>query len=110
MTETHSSQGEAEVYLDGVLVDTVDTYLDPAQGRGRAAGGVQRARPRRRQPHHPCGQEVGRYVLLDRFDVVQQSLIDVGAVVFDRAAPADAMVHILRDPGELGASSATAPR
>ena len=34
VTETHESQGDAEVYVDGVLMATVSTYLDPSQGRG----------------------------------------------------------------------------
>lgn len=101
VTETHSSQGEAEVYLDGVLVDTVDTYLDPAQGRG-VQQVVYSVRDLADGSHTlRVVKKSGQFMLLDRLDVVQQSLIDVGAVVFDRAAPADATVRILRDPGEL---------
>ena len=43
VTETHESQGDAEVYLDGVLVDTVSTYLDPAQGAGCSRSSTVRA-------------------------------------------------------------------
>ncbi len=43
----------------------------------------------------------GQFMLLDKLDVLQESLIDVDHVAFDRAAPTDATVHVLREPGEL---------
>lgn len=101
VTETHSSQGEAEVYLDGVLVDTVDTYLDPAGGRG-AQQVVYSVRDLEEGSHVlRVVKKSGQFMLLDRLDVVQASLLDVNAVVFDRSAPHEATVHVLRDPGEL---------
>ena len=101
VTETHESQGDAEVYLDGVLVDTVSTYLDPSQGRG-VQQVVYSARDLPNGSHTlRVVKKSGQFMLLDRLDVVQESLIDVDHVAFDRAAPADASVHVLRDPGEL---------
>lgn len=32
VTETHSSQGDVDIYLDREFKKTVSTYLDPAQG------------------------------------------------------------------------------
>ena len=101
VTETHESQGDAEVYLDGVLVDTVSTYLDPSQGRG-VQQVVYSARDLPNGSHTiRVVKKSGQFMLLDRLDVVQESLIDVDHVAFDRAAPTDATVHVLRDPGEL---------
>ena len=101
VTETHESQGDAEVYIDGVFAGTVSTYLDPSQGRG-----VQQAVFSKRDL--PNGSHTirvvkksGQFMLLDRLDVVQESLIDVDHVAFDRAAPQAATVHLLRDAGEL---------
>lgn len=101
VTETHESQGEAEVYLDGVLVDTVDTHGDPAQGRG-VQQVVYSVRDLSEGAHTlRVVKKSGQFMLLDRIDVVRASLLDVNGVVFDRAAAEDATVHILRDPGEL---------
>lgn len=100
-TETHSSQGEAEIYLDGALVETVDTHQ--ADGRG-----VQQLMYSVRDLQigsHTLRvvKKSGQFMLNDRLDVVQEGVIDVDHVAFDRAAPADAVVSLLRDPGELRA-------
>jgi hypothetical protein len=101
VTETHESQGEAEVYVDGVLVDTVDTHLDPAEGRG-VQQVVYSVRDLAEGGHTlRVVKKSGQFMLLDRLDVVHASLIDVDGVAFDRAAAGDATVHMLRDPGEL---------
>ena len=34
VTEIHESQGDVDVYLDGVFQQTVSTHLDPSEGRG----------------------------------------------------------------------------
>ncbi|MDQ0573819.1 alpha-galactosidase [Agromyces albus] len=99
VTETHSSQGEAEVYLDGVLVDTVDTYQ--AEGRG-VQQVVFSARDLPNGTHTlRVVKKSGQFMLLDKLDVVEEGVIDVDHVAFDRANPADAMVTLLRDPSEL---------
>ncbi|GAT74446.1 hypothetical protein MHM582_2951 [Microbacterium sp. HM58-2] len=99
VTETHESQGEAEVYLDGVLVDTVDTFQ--AEGRG-AQQVVYSVRDLPNGTHTlRVVKKTGQFMLLDRLDVVQEGVLDIDHVAFDRAAPADAVVTLLRDPGEL---------
>jgi hypothetical protein len=101
VTETHESQGEAEVYLDGVLVQTVDTHRDPSEGRG-VQQVVYSVRDLPEGSHTlRVVKKSGQFMLLDRLDVVQESLIDRDRVTFDRAAPSDATVRVLRDPGEL---------
>lgn len=99
ITETHESQGDAEVYIDGVLAATVSTY----QAEGRGAQQVVFSTRDLENGSHTIRvvKKSGQFMLLDRLDVVQESLLDVDHVAFDRAAPADAIVHVLRDPGEL---------
>ncbi|MFJ4253494.1 X2-like carbohydrate binding domain-containing protein [Microbacterium sp. NPDC090003] len=98
-TETHSSQGEAEIYLDGVLVDTVDTFQ--ADGRG-VQQQVYSVRDLPNGSHTlRVVKKSGQFMLNDRLDIVQEGVIDVDHLAFDRAAPADAVVTLLRDPSEL---------
>ncbi|GAA2264658.1 hypothetical protein GCM10009853_017500 [Glycomyces scopariae] len=99
VTETHESQGEVEVYLDGELVDTVDTHRDEGRGVQQAVYSVRDL---------PNGahtirivKKSGTFMLLDRFDVVKERLVEPGSAAFDRARPADLDVRVLRDPGEL---------
>lgn len=99
LTETHSSQGEAEVYLDGVLVDTVDTFQ--ADGRG-AQQVVYSVRDLPDGSHTlRVVKKSGQFMLLDRLDVVQEGVVDVDHFAFDRSEPAAAVVTMLREPGEL---------
>jgi hypothetical protein len=99
VTETHESQGKAEVYVDGVLVDTVDTYQ--AEGRG-AQQVVYSARDLADGTHTlRVVKKSGQFMLLDRLDVVQEGVLETDHVAFDRAEPKDAVVTLLRDPGEL---------
>ncbi|WP_180968894.1 X2-like carbohydrate binding domain-containing protein [Microbacterium aurantiacum] len=99
VTETHSSQGEAEVYLDGVLVDTVDTFQ--AEGRG-VQQVVYSVRDLPNGSHTlRVVKKSGQFMLLDKLDVVQEGVLDIDHVAFDRAVPSDAVVALLRDPGEL---------
>lgn len=102
-TETHSSQGEAEIYLDGALVDTVDAHQ--ADGRG-VQQVVYSVRDLQNGSHTlRVVKKSGQFLLNDRIDVVQEGVIDVDHVAFDRAAPDDAVVSLLRDPGELSGVS-----
>ncbi|WP_341947205.1 X2-like carbohydrate binding domain-containing protein [Microbacterium sp. LWH11-1.2] len=99
VTETHSSQGEADVYLDGQLVDTVDTFL--AEGRG-VQQVVYSVRDLPNGSHTlRVVKKSGQFMLLDKLDVIQEGVLDVDHVAFDRAEPADAVVTLGRDPGEL---------
>ena len=99
VTETHESQGDAEVYVDGVLADTVSAH----QAEGRGAQQVVFSTRDLPNGSHTIRvvKKSGQFMLLDRLDIVQESLLDVDHVAFDRAAPEDATVHVLRDPGEL---------
>lgn len=99
VTETHQSQGDAEVYIDGVLAATVSTY----QAEGRGAQQVVFSTRDLPNGSHTIRvvKKSGQFMLLDRLDVVQESLLDIDHVAFDRAAPEAATVHVLRDPGEL---------
>lgn len=99
VTETHSSQGDVEIYLDGQLVDTVSTYQ--ADGRG-VQQVVYSVRDLPNGAHtlravHASGQ----FMLIDRLDVVRPTLIEPSTAAFDRAQPADVSVELLRDPSEL---------
>jgi alpha-galactosidase len=101
VTETHESQGEAEVYLDGALVQTVDAHLDPSAGRGvqqtlYSASGLPDGSHTLR-----VVKKSGSYMLLDRLNVTVESLLSTGSATFDRAAPADIAVDLLRTPGEF---------
>lgn len=101
LTELDSSEGDADVYIDGQLVKTVS-----ASGDGSA-------------PH--VGQQTvfttndltngqhtlrvvmksGQFMLIDRLDVLQPSLIDPSSVSFDTKAPAEASFAVLRAPDEF---------
>jgi hypothetical protein len=99
VTETHASQGQAEVYVDGVLVTTVDTYQ--AEGRG-AQQTVFSKRDLANGSHTiRVVKKSGQFMLLDRLDVVKESLVDVDHIAFDRAAPTPATLHIARASSEL---------
>jgi alpha-galactosidase len=101
ITETNESQGEAEVYLDGALVDTVDAHLDPSGGRGvqqtlYSASGLPNGSHTLR-----IVKKSGSYMLIDRLDVTVESLLSTGSATFDRAAPGDVSVDIQRSPDEF---------
>ena len=101
VTEYHQSQGEVEIYLDGALVDTVNTYADPSQGRiaQQVAYGV-RDLPNGMHTLRAV-KKSGQFMLLDKLDVIQESLIDTNEATLDKAHPADVTVRVLRDPREL---------
>ncbi|GAB2608289.1 X2-like carbohydrate binding domain-containing protein [Pseudactinotalea suaedae] len=99
VTETHSSQGDVEVYLDGQLVETVSTYQESGRGAQQVVYSVRDL---------PSGTHTlrlvhatGQYMLIDRLDVVQETLIEPSTAAFDRALPADLTVQLLRGGGEL---------
>ena len=105
VSETHESQGEAEVYLDGQLVQTVDAHLDPSEGRGiqqvlYSASDLPNGSHTLR-----VVKKSGSYLLLDKLDVTVESLLGQSTATFDKAAATDATVELLRDPGELAGVS-----
>lgn len=105
VTEKHESQGEVEVYLDGQLVETVDTSLPAADGRlsQQVVYGVADL---------PSGSHTlrvvkksGSFMLLDKLVVTLDSQLSTTSGAFNRAAPADIAVDVLRDPSELASIS-----
>lgn len=101
ISETHESQGGADIYLDGQLVQTVDTYLDPSQGRGvqqvvYSATGLQNGVHTLR-----VVKKSGQFMTLDSLQVTVESLLSTSTSTFDKATATDVAVDVLRDPGEL---------
>jgi hypothetical protein len=101
ITEMDSSQGDVDVYLDDQFKKTVNT--------GRAAGQPRLAQqtvftvddlPDRNHTLKVV-KKSGAFMLLDRIDVIQPSLIDPATASFDKKAPADVQVRLLRDGGEF---------
>ncbi|MEN0022582.1 MAG: X2-like carbohydrate binding domain-containing protein [Microbacterium sp.] len=105
VTEKHESQGDVEVYLDGQLVDTVSTYLDPSDGRlsQQVVYSVSDL---------PSGSHTlrvvkksGSFMLLDKLVVTLDSQLSTTSGAFNKAAPADVSVDLLRDPSALSSIS-----
>jgi alpha-galactosidase len=105
VTETHESQGDVDIYIDGELQQTVSTYRDPVDGRGvqqvvystdGLPNGTHTLRAVKRS---------GAFMLLDKLVVRLETLLSTDAATFDKApsAQADVTVDLLRDPGELAA-------
>jgi hypothetical protein len=105
VTETHNSQGDVDIYVDGQFKKTVSTYLDPAQGRG-AQQVVYGISDLPNGNHTIRGvKRSGTFMLLDKLNVRQESLLNPTKASFDKApaAQTDVTVEIGRDPGELEA-------
>ncbi|WP_382306876.1 X2-like carbohydrate binding domain-containing protein [Herbiconiux sp. UC225_62] len=101
VTETHESQGDVDVYLDGVFQQTVSTHLDPGAGRGVQVA-VWSASGLPNGSHTlQVVKKSGAFMLLDKLDVTLESLLGTSSAVVDTAAPTDIAVEVLRDPSEL---------
>ncbi|TCC57791.1 glycoside hydrolase family 27 protein [Kribbella pittospori] len=103
VTETHESQGDVEIYIDGALKATVDTHRDPADGRG-AQQVVYSISDLPNGTHTIRGvKKSGQFMLLDKLNVRQESLLNPDTAAFDKnpSAQADVSVQIGRDPAEL---------
>ena len=105
VTETHESQGDVDIYLDGELQQTVSTYRDPVDGRGvqqvvYSADGLPNGTHTLR-----AVKRSGAFMLLDKLIVRPESLLSTDTASFDKtpSAQADISVELLRDPGELAA-------
>ncbi|SED52509.1 X2-like carbohydrate binding domain-containing protein [Ruania alba] len=103
LTELDQSQGEVEIYLDGEHVDTVDT----SAGERSVQQVVYSARDL------PAGEHTlravhtsGQFMLVDRLDVFQDAAFEPTTAAFDKSAPADVSLTLLRDGGELAGISA----
>jgi alpha-galactosidase len=101
VTETHESQGEVEIYLDGELVDTVDTFLPGSEGRG-AQQVVYSVSDLPSGTHTIRGvKKSGSFMLLDKFNVRKESLLGIVHATFDRADPQDIPVELRLSASEL---------
>jgi len=101
LTEMDSSQGDVDIYVDGQFVKTVNTGREPGQPR-LAQQTVFTATGLPNGSHTlRAVKKSGAFMLLDRIDVLQPTLIDPPTASFDRKAPADVAVKLLRDGTEF---------
>ncbi|BAL88192.1 hypothetical protein AMIS_29720 [Actinoplanes missouriensis 431] len=101
ITEMDTSQGEVDIYLDGQLVKTVNTGREQGQPR-LSQQTVFSVNDLPNGSHTLMAvKKSGSFMLLDRIDVQQPSLLDPPAASFDRKAPADVTVKLQRDGSEF---------
>jgi alpha-galactosidase len=98
VTEKDPSQGEVEIYVDGQLKATVDTHAD-----SRSAQQIVYSISDLPNGTHTIRgvKKSGQFMLVDKLNVRQESLLDPGTASFDKKAPADISTTLGRDPGEL---------
>ncbi|GIF23029.1 hypothetical protein BJ973_000614 [Actinoplanes tereljensis] len=95
VTEMDTSQGDVDIYLDGAFVKTVNTGREQGQPR-LSQQAVFTVSDLPNGSHTLMGvKKSGSYMLVDRIDVTQPSLLDPPAASFDRKAPADVQVQVL---------------
>ncbi|MGN7800442.1 X2-like carbohydrate binding domain-containing protein [Leifsonia sp. 22587] len=99
-TELDSSEGDADVYIDGQLVKTVSANIPTAS---HTAQQVVFTTNDLTNGQHTLRvvMKSGQFMLIDRLDVIQPNLIDPSSVSFDTKAPAAASFGVLRDPDEF---------
>lgn len=103
VTETHNSQGDVDIYIDGQLKQTVSTFREDGRGAQQVVYSISDLP---NGSHTIRGvKKSGQFMLLDKLNVRQQSLLNPDSATFDKTAPADVSVQIARDPGELVAVS-----
>ncbi|WP_426513560.1 X2-like carbohydrate binding domain-containing protein [Dactylosporangium sp. McL0621] len=101
LTELDTSQGNVDIYIDNQLMKTVNTGRDPGQPR-LAQQTVYTVNDLPNGSHTlKAVKKSGAFMLLDRIDVLQPSLIDPPTASFDTKAPADVQVRLLRSGSEL---------
>jgi hypothetical protein len=106
VTETDPGQGDVDIYIDGQFKQTVSTYLDPAQGHNKPQQVVYSVSDLPNGNHTiRAVKKSGQFMLLDKLNIRQESLLTPDTVAFDKSAPADVAVQIGRDPGELSGIS-----
>ncbi|TWD84693.1 carbohydrate binding protein with CBMX2 domain [Kribbella amoyensis] len=105
VTETHNSQGDVDIYVDGQFKKTVSTY----QAEGRGAQQVVYSISDLPNGTHTLRavKKSGQFMLLNKLNVRQESLLNPDKAAFDKnpAAQADVSIEIGRDSGELVAVS-----
>ncbi|XVU22867.1 X2-like carbohydrate binding domain-containing protein [Actinoplanes sp. CA-054009] len=101
VTEMDTSQGEVDIYLDGTFVKTVNTGRE--QGQPRLSQQTVFSVNDLADGSHTlmAVKKSGQFMLLDRIDVLQPSLLDPPTASFDKKAPADVTVKLLRDGSEF---------
>jgi hypothetical protein len=99
VTETHNSQGDVDIYIDGQFKQTVSTFREEGRGAQQVVYSISDL---------PNGthtiravKKSGQFMLLDKLNIRQESLLNPGTASFDKSAPADVSTEIGRDPGEL---------
>lgn len=103
VTETHNSQGDVDIYIDGEFKQTVSTYRAEGRGAQQVVYGISDLP---NGTHTIRGvKKSGQFMLVDKLNVRQESLLDPGSASFDPAAPSDIAVTIARDPAELSSVS-----
>jgi len=106
VTETDAGQGDVDIYIDGQFKQTVSTYMDPALGHNKPQQVVYSVSDLPNGNHTIRGvKKSGQFMLLDKFNVRQEGLLNPDTATFDKSAPADVSVQIGRDPGELAGVS-----
>jgi alpha-galactosidase len=106
VTETDPGQGDVDIYIDGELKQTVSTYLDPAQGHNKPQQVVYSISDLPNGTHTIRGvKKSGQFMLLDKLNIRQESLLNPDTAAFDKSAPADVSIQLGRDPGELAGIS-----
>jgi hypothetical protein len=101
VTELDASQGNVDIYVDDQLVKTVNTGRDAGQPR-LTQQTVFTANDLPNGSHTlKAVKKSGAFMLLDRIDVLQPSLIDPPTASFDKKAPADVQVKLLRSGSEF---------
>jgi hypothetical protein len=99
VTETHNSQGDVDIYIDGQFKQTVSTFREEGRGAQQVVYSISDL---------PNGthtiravKKSGQFMLLDKLNIRQESLLNPGTASFDKSAQADVSTEIGRDPGEL---------
>ncbi|WP_350275480.1 X2-like carbohydrate binding domain-containing protein [Kribbella sp. HUAS MG21] len=102
VTETDPGQGDVDIYIDGEFKQTVSTYMDPAQGHNKPQQVVYSISDLPNGSHTIRGvKKSGQFMLLDKLNIRQESLLNPDTAAFDKSAPADVTVTLGRDAGEL---------
>jgi alpha-galactosidase len=101
ITEEDTSQGEVDIYLDGQFVETVNTGRDAGQPRLVQQTVFTKTGLANGSHTLKVVKKSGSFMLLDRIDVIQPSLIDPPTVSFDKQAQADVAVTLMRNGSEL---------
>ncbi len=105
ITEMDSSQGDVDVYIDDQYAKTVNTGRDAGQPR-LAQQTVFTVGDLRDGSHTlKAVKKSGAFMLLDRIDVIQPSLVDPPTASFDKKTPADVQVTLLRAGSEFAGIS-----